>query len=112
MVMSEGIFELVDDKKLDELSLYLKCGGDANIRDEDGGPLLHYAVLGAHSKAIEMLCLNGANVNYEIPEDQFASDNLAPTCISLALQLRHLVDREKYSPIVDLLIELGARHEA
>lgn len=112
MVMSEDIIELVDDKKLDELSIYLKRGGDPNLRDEDGGPLLHYAVLGAHSKAIELLCLNGANINYEIPEGQFASDSLAPTCISLAMQLRNLVDREKYSPIVDLLVELGARDEA
>jgi len=109
--MSEDVFEFIDDQSLLKITSYLERGGDPNQIDGDGAPLLHHAVIGAHLKVIELLAKHGADVNYEIPEDQFASDCLAPTCISLALQCRYLTDKVKYSPVVDLLFKLGAKDE-
>lgn len=105
-----AIFEDIAEGKTDSLSSYLKSGGDSNLMDSEWNcPIIFHAVLVGNLSAVQKLIESGANVNFIAQEP--ASDILAETVLSLAMQCRHLMDFEKYDPIVQLLQKHGAIDE-
>jgi len=99
MLLSSPIFHLEE---------YLSRGGDPDLVEEEGATLLFHAVLHAKEDHIRILIRHGCNVNYRINEALSAHFVLAQTPLSLAQQCAFLIDKDKYSPVVQLLIEAGA----
>ena len=80
-----------------------------NRHSEDGGTVLMHAIISGDIQAVSTLLSAGADPNLEAIGD--ASDYLASTPLSLALQARHLMDYDRYNPIVDCLIRAGAEDD-
>ena len=104
-------FEQLVSPPVSVLEQYLQAGGDPDLVDVEGAPLLFYAVLAAELPHVEVLLRYGCNVNYKIKDSLPSSGVLASTALSLAQQCAFQMSQEKYGPIVNALVGAGARGE-
>ena len=116
--MSSNIFNLVADEEYASLKELLVSGGNSNEIYNDksyehdvGITPIYLAVLSGNVEILKLLIEHGANVNYAIPDEYVSQDVYAENPLSLALQARFLMSKEKYGPIVKLLEENGAIDE-
>jgi hypothetical protein len=85
----------------------LVAGGlDLNVSLGDEPPPLFAAILAANRSVIDVLIDHGADVNFE-PESP-ADCLYAPRPLDWAMQLRFLLDWDKYQPVAELLAGRGA----
>lgn len=102
----EFLLEAVIASDVQRIRDLANSGFDINIRCADGASVLFNAVLIANVEVVRTLLELGADPNFQAVEP--ALTLRAETPLELALQSRHLVNWQKYNPVVLLLIEYGA----
>jgi len=94
------------EDNVDEVTRLIQDGLYPNVRFDEGAPALHGAILRGNITIIRLLLEHGANPN--LIADEPAASVLTANPLELAMQARHLMDFEKYDPVVKLLEEFGA----
>lgn len=84
----------------------IAAGANVNQRSDDGVPVLFVACLEGHIEVVQLLLDHGADPNLEATEP--GQWEYAKTAVDLVLGAQFLVDWDRYTPILELLLARGA----
>ena len=104
--LHEKLLEAIGDDRIEEAKRLTRSGIDLNVRCDRGASVLFVAILTGDVSLVRLMLEHGADPNF-VAEDP-AATVYAEKPLELALGARFLLDRAKYQPIAELLIQFGA----
>lgn len=104
--LHEEILQAIGDGQIEEAKRLTRKRIDLNVRCDQGTSVLFAAILSGDVSLVQLMLEHGADPNF-VAEDP-AATIYAEKPLELALGASFLLDRDKYQPIVELLIQFGA----
>ncbi len=102
----EKFYAAVEQENVSEVEKLINNGFDLNESDEEGATVLFSAILQGNIEIVRLILERGGNANFRANEP--TATILTEKPLDLAQQLRLLINRGKYHPIVELLEQFGA----
>src|SRR5262249_52839088 len=102
----EQLMKAIVEENPDEVQRLIVPGVDLNHRCDQGASVLFGEFLCGNLSIVSSLLENGANPNLIAAEPAATIYTEKP--LELARQARFLLDWDKFSPIVNLLVQFGA----
>ena len=95
------------ERDLSEIRQFVEHGGNINERCDDGASVLFCVCMAGDLDFVRFLLDSGADPNLQAEDP--AMGWYAPTVLDLMLSAQALMSWDKYTPVVELLLDRGAR---
>jgi hypothetical protein len=104
--LHEQLLNAIAEAEFDEGKRLVRSGLDLNVPCDQGASVLYPAILSGDVSLVQLMLEHGADPNFLAGEPAASIYTEKP--LELAMQVRFLMDWDKYHPIVKLLEEFGA----